>query len=211
MPLNREEFQERLSETQERFILEALTGGLADYSNPDFYRPAALRDHNSTAKATNRHSHIVGRAIRDLPNHSDVRLVTLGERKLFILGNFARLVFKRLTKDLRPRNNPTAQSEAFLDQLTIPVQLSFDLLPMLTNVVAGYRINEFSGEAAFYIVCPNKRHNCWDLRLNGPDEPKQTDLFASLAQPPTGGAPGLRRVRARRDAERQEKSDATNR
>jgi hypothetical protein len=118
MPMSLEAFQEVLTAPRWSFMLDTVTGCLADYDDPAFYGPAARRDHTPSVRAAIRNAHMIGRAKRAVvaAPQLGIRLHTKGNRVTFIIADKVRVSFKRLNKSLRPRNYPTPRALAILDQ-----------------------------------------------------------------------------------------------
>jgi hypothetical protein len=162
MPLSKEDFLAILTPERRQFIYECVSGGLGDYANPAYYSPEARRDHTPSVRASIRNCHIVGRAKRVLPQHTDIRIATKNNRIFFIIADMVRLSFKKFDKDLRSRNYPTKQSRDFNAQKFD----GFDVEP-LTNVIAGYQTNVTETQFALFITCPDEQRNLWEVYLDG--------------------------------------------
>jgi hypothetical protein len=88
------------------------------------------------------------------------------ERVLLYVGDDIRLRLKKLTPELRSRNNPTQFSINFERQGG--EQLLFDFCPPYTNVTAGYVLDEITGEFQIFITCPVEDKNLWEYEIRKP-------------------------------------------
>jgi hypothetical protein len=182
MAMTRDEFARLLSPMQLKFVWDNIQNGLASYACSENYSAEARLDHTPSVRAAIRNAHIVGCAKRMLLEQPDlgIRLSTKGNRVLFYFNEKARLSFKKLDENRRPRNYPTHQALAFNAQLW-PVNactaegLQADagqlwpssMVPLMTNVVGGYVPNRAETEFEVVIVCPDGEGNAWEWSLNG--------------------------------------------
>src|SRR6266699_3200950 len=183
MAMTRDEFARLLSPMQLKFVWDNIQSGLASYANSENYSAEERLDHPPSVRAAIRNAHIVGCAKRMLLEQPGIgiRLSTKGNRILFYFNEKARLSFKKLDENRRPRNYPTHQALAFNAQLW-PVDLAFSpeeaygdsgqlwplsMVPLLTNVVGGYVPNRAETNFEVVIICPDGDGNAWEWSLNG--------------------------------------------
>ena len=183
MAMTRDEFARLLSPKQLKFVWDNIQSGLASYASSENYSDEARLDHTPSVRAAIRNAHIVGCAKRMLLEQPDlgIRLSTKGNRVLFYFNEKARLSFKKLDENRRPRNYPTHQALAFNAQfwpldLACPAEGSqtdagqlwpLSVVPTMTNVVGGYVPNRAETEFEVVIVCPDGEGNAWEWSLNG--------------------------------------------
>ena len=188
-PMERTQFRQFFNAEREEFVLTSLREGIEIYLDSANYSPAARRDHSERTAAACTNDHVVKCARRLVLENPDVRHVRRGGRDFFILGERVRLSFKKLDDDLRPRNNPTRQSNDFLSQ---ELWDDGDAPERLTNIVAGYRLDDTATSAKFYITCPLAHRNLWELQIGGDDSAR---LLPDERGTPPSDAPSRVRIR----------------
>lgn len=220
MVMTREEFIATLTPDRARWVYETVQGGLADYANPENYSAAARLDHTKSIRATIRNGHMIGRGKRALVANPGlgIRHVRKGGRDLFYLADKARIALKLLDRNLRHHNYPTRQAGLFDGQrwpddaaevaaetalqqaddgsANAPIQAMSlwpqDLVPEMTNVVAGYVANAAETDFEVYIICPDGAGNAWTLKLTG------AEIIEFITAPAAAAAKAAKRVQRRR-------------
>ncbi|HVB22673.1 MAG TPA: hypothetical protein VNG51_12060 [Ktedonobacteraceae bacterium] len=171
MLISKDEFDRIFTAEYKRLLLKCIHEGLADYNNPKYYSAEARRDHTKSARALNRHCHIVARMNRALIEHNNIRAITKKGRPLFIFNDKLQFSIKKFDSRLRTSNVPTRQANAFKAQLSLDV----DMPPELTNVFTGYRYNLTETYYEVYITCPDYEQNFWIWKISGAEI---TDFFS---------------------------------
>lgn len=125
------------------------------------YDPRHVRDYTPRVNADVRNSHIVAEGRRQTEGRTDIRVTVKRGRVLFIIEERLCLSFKKLDRRLRSRNIPTWQARRFERQMP----LGIDLPPELTNVVAGYTLDQVGTPTEMFVTCPDEKENHWVLPL----------------------------------------------
>jgi len=205
MTMTKDEFLHLLTPERRAFMLDCVRGGWADYEDSNNYGAAARRDHSQSVRAQCRNSHIVARALRGIVEHPEIgiQVSQRGQRVLFIVGDQARVSFKKLDRRLRPRNYPTRQARAFLGQ-----RLPWANEPAeITNLLVGYRPNAAETEFEVFATCPQDADNEWQMKLS---RTEAVDFFdatsAARIEDALIARVSRKRVRIRKDP--KEASDA---
>lgn len=199
MLISKEEFDQVFTAEHKKLLLECFHEGLGDYNNPKYYSDEAKRDHTPSARALNRHCHIVARIHRVLMERHDIRPINKRGRTLFIFNDKLQFSIKKFDGRLRTSNAPTQQAKAFKAQLPLDV----DMPAELTNIFAGYKYDAAETNYEIYITCPNDEQNFWVWKISG------TEIRDFFSNPSADineiGTVSLKkpRVRIRPDAQRK--------
>jgi hypothetical protein len=203
MLISKKEFDKIFTADHKRLLLECINGGLADYNNPRYYSAEARRDHTPSARALNRHCHIVARMNRALIERHDIRAINKRGRVVFIFNDKLQFSIKKFDSRLRTSNVPTRQATAFKAQLP----LDLDMPAELANIFTGYKYDISETDYEVYVTCPDDEQNYWIWKVSGAEI---KDFFSNpSANIEDIGTISLKkpRVRIRPDAQRKEKEN----
>lgn len=203
--LTKDQFIEFLTENEMKLIYDCLEGGVADYDDLQMYPPRARRDHTKSVRSHIRNAHINARAQRAIVGSDRIRYTPARGRPLFTFGDRIVLSFKKLDKNHRPRNGRTRQSQLFMTQQQLPLNLH---LPETTNLVAGYTIDQFETKTEFFVTCPGPKSNHWEVSLERPDPGNIRDIDLQASPTPVPRRRVTPRVAGSRGESNEKNSDA---
>lgn len=187
--MTRDQFASFVSAAQLKLLYDGIRLGLADYADPANYSSFARLSHTTSIRAQIRNGHMVYRVDRMAQEYPELGIVAkmVNHRRLFYIGQRARVSLKMLNQDHRHSNYPTNQAVAFdtqlwpremldaLDDEPTVRQINLwppdtDVMIPITNVVAGYVLDD-ELEATFrvLIICPDGAGNAWEWELTSAD------------------------------------------
>ncbi len=203
MLISKEKFDTIFPTEYKKLLLECINGGLADYTNPEYYSSEARRDHSPSARALLRHCHIIARMNRALLERHDIRTLNKRGRPLFIFNDKLQCSIKKFDGRLRTSNVPTKQATDFKAQLP----LGLDEPEELANIFTGYKFDRAEAYYEVYITCPKDEQNYWVWKISGAEI---KDFFSDhSANIDEIGTVSLKkpRVRIRPEAQRKAKEN----
>jgi hypothetical protein len=126
----------------------------------DGISPTLRLDFDATARANDRYCLIARNAERAFQSILGVRVARKGRVLFLVVNERFRLRFKKLDNRLRPSAYPTGQYALFMSQTQELPGLE------MTNLIVGYRLDQFGMLSGIYIVCPMGAQNLWSHELH---------------------------------------------
>jgi len=157
-----------------KLLLEAISAAFGDYDKKVDAQARAVC--TATTRAMFVNDHMVFHARDKMKKYAPyVRFVLRRGRTHLVIGpddgSLVEVKMKKLNRNRRPSNIPTAEASDYQNQ--VPYQLGLPNMPSpIANLIAGYRLNsEKTGIEAVYIVYPEGAHNKWEWKLDFAAQP----------------------------------------
>jgi hypothetical protein len=178
----------------ERFFaphFDRFTAALADgFSEYDEIDPKLRAKNRSRSKSSNINDFISHRIQEEFDGVGGAVFVERHGAIQLILENTYRVKFKKLDRRLRAHNVPTQTVMAFWFQAQQILPFTPD---PVANVWVGYTATKSGALEGIYIVCPQGRHNAWEIPLGIERAASQPITFPS-ARTAGQGSPKQRRI-----------------
>lgn len=193
-PMTLAEFKTYCRPEWRRWMTRATKSGLSDCHSSDFHTPAARRlfvDLSLIAHV--RSAHINDHALRLIADSPEIGIVprTSANRQFYLMGDRALVSFKKLDKQLKSRNIPTGQTEAFNTQGELH---GLGDVTAATHIIAGYMVDAAGSNPRIYCTCPFGDTNLWVWRLDEPAASATLFDISPLAPPSTPAADPQRKL-----------------
>lgn len=164
----RDEFASWLKPEWVELLHRCMTGGVADFDNPEIIPPRTRLLLSARSATSIRHDFIVAHFEAELVGVPELRLRRYQNHVLIWIADEAVATIKKIGEKTRlAMPNKTRQSYTILSDAPTLVE---NMPPKAQQIVIGYTVNDTETEFTYYITAPSQvgNDNHWEMNLANP-------------------------------------------